>query len=191
EGKNQLSAISIMAVSAERVDEAAETVVRVLEMRHSNEERSVYRTQSMASILDQINNVINTMTIFISAVAAISLLVGGIGVMNIMLVSVTERTREIGIRKAIGATTADIMLQFMTESVILTLIGGMIGILSGTGMAWGIAFAVRNITEIVPVLSVQAILIAVLFSSAVGLFFGIYPARKAAGLDPIDALRYE
>jgi putative ABC transport system permease protein len=191
EGKNQLTAISIMAVSAERVDEAAETVVRMLEMRHSNEDRSVYRTQSMASILDQINNVINTMTIFISAVAAISLLVGGIGVMNIMLVSVTERTREIGIRKAIGATTADIMLQFMTESVILTLIGGMIGILSGTGLAWGIAYAVRNITVIVPVLSVQAILIAVLFSSAVGLFFGIYPARKAAGLDPIDALRYE
>jgi putative ABC transport system permease protein len=180
-----------MAVSAERVDEAAETVVRMLEMRHSNEDRSVYRTQSMASILNQINNVINTMTIFISAVAAISLLVGGIGVMNIMLVSVTERTREIGIRKAIGATTTDIMLQFMTESVILTLIGGLIGILSGTGMAWGIAYAVRSITTIVPVLSVQAILIAVLFSSAVGLFFGIYPARKAAGLDPIDALRYE
>jgi putative ABC transport system permease protein len=191
EGKNQLTAISIMAVSAERVDEAAETVVRMLEMRHSNEDRSVYRTQSMASILNQINNVINTMTIFISAVAAISLLVGGIGVMNIMLVSVTERTREIGIRKAIGATTTDIMLQFMTESVILTLIGGLIGILSGTGMAWGIAYAVRSITTIVPVLSVQAILIAVLFSSAVGLFFGIYPARKAAGLDPIDALRYE
>jgi putative ABC transport system permease protein len=83
------------------------------------------------------------------------------------------------------------MLQFMTESVILTLIGGLIGILSGTGMAWGIAYAVRSITTIVPVLSVQAILIAVLFSSAVGLFFGIYPARKAAGLDPIDALRYE
>ncbi len=191
DGQNELSAISIMAVSADRADEAAGMVVRLLEMRHSNEGRSVYRTQNMASILDQINNVINIMTIFISAVAAISLLVGGIGVMNIMLVSVTERTREIGIRKAIGATTTDIMLQFITESVIMTMTGGVIGIFSGLGLAYGISFAVRRISSIVPVLSIESIVIAVLFSSAVGLFFGIYPARKAAGLDPIDALRYE
>ncbi|NLO37624.1 MAG: FtsX-like permease family protein [Clostridiaceae bacterium] len=191
DGQNELSSISIMAVSAERADEAAGMVVRLLEMRHSNEGRSVYRTQNMASILDQINNVINIMTIFISAVAAISLLVGGIGVMNIMLVSVTERTREIGIRKAIGATTTDIMLQFITESVIMTLTGGIIGIFGGLGLAYGISFAVRRISSIVPILSIESIVIAVLFSSAVGLFFGIYPARKAAGLDPIDALRYE
>jgi putative ABC transport system permease protein len=180
-----------MANSAELADDAAAAAVRVLEMRHGNSDRSVYRTQNMASILDQINNVINILTIFISAVAAISLLVGGIGVMNIMLVSVTERTREIGIRKAIGATTTDIMMQFMTESVIMTLIGGVIGILSGLGLSYGIAFAIRNIASIIPVLSIQAILIAVVFSSSVGLFFGIYPARKAAGLDPIDALRHE
>ena len=191
EGQDQLTSISIMASSAEIADDASAAAVRTLEMRHGNSDRSVYRTQNMASILEQINNVINIMTIFISAVAGISLIVGGIGVMNIMLVSVTERTREIGIRKAIGATTTDIMLQFMTESVILTLIGGIIGILTGFGLAYGIAFAVRNISRIVPVLSVQVILIAVLFSSSVGLFFGIYPARKAAGLDPIDALRYE
>ncbi len=190
-GENQLNAFSIMAVSPETADDAAASTVRLLQMRHGNSDREIYRTQNMASILEQINNIINIMTIFISAVAAISLLVGGIGVMNIMLVSVTERTREIGIRKAIGATTTDIMLQFMTESVILTLIGGIIGILSGFGLAFGIAYAVRNIGTIVPVLSIQTVLIAVVFSSAVGLFFGIYPARKAAGLDPIDALRYE
>ncbi len=144
-------------------------------------------------MLDQINNVVNIMTVFISAVAAISLLVGGIGVMNIMLVSVTERTREIGIRKAIGASTTDIMLQFMTESVIMTMFGGMLGILAGLGLAQGIAWFVERLEvgSITPILSVQSIIIAVLFSSAVGLFFGIYPARKAASMDPIDALRYE
>ena len=133
------------------------------------------------------------MTIFISAVAAISLLVGGIGVMNIMLVSVTERTREIGIRKAIGASTADIMLQFMTESVIMTMFGGILGILAGLGLASGIAWFIARlgVGEITPLLSLESIVIAVLFSSSVGLFFGIYPARKAARMDPIDALRYE
>jgi putative ABC transport system permease protein len=190
-GKDRLTAFNIMATAPELANEAADAVVRLLELRHGNTDRDVYRTQDMASILKQINNIINILTIFISAVAAISLLVGGIGVMNIMLVSVTERTREIGIRKAIGATTVDIMLQFMTESVILTLLGGIIGILAGFGLAYGIAFAVRNMTTLTPVLSLQTVLIAVVFASAVGLFFGIYPARKAAGLDPIDALRYE
>ncbi len=188
---NQFNAVSIMATSAESADDASAAVIRLLQMRHGNGDREVYRAQNMASILKQINNVINIMTVFISAVAAISLLVGGIGVMNIMLVSVTERTREIGIRKAIGATTTDIMLQFMTESVILTLVGGLSGILTGFALSYGIAWGVRNIGQITPVLSIQTVLIAVLFASSVGLFFGIYPAKKAAGLDPIDALRYE
>ena len=185
--------IFVMSETPERVDEAAQAVVRQLELRKANEERQVYRTQNLASILDQINTVINIMTLFISAVAAISLLVGGIGVMNIMLVSVTERTREIGIRKALGATTGDIMMQFMTESVILTMTGGILGILAGLGLASGISFAAARleIGQISPVLSLNSILIAVSFSSAVGLFFGIYPARKAAALNPIDALRYE
>jgi putative ABC transport system permease protein len=189
--EDKLTSVNIMATSAQIADDAGAAVIRLLEMRHGNSDRDVYRSQNMASILNQINNVINILTIFISAVAAISLLVGGIGVMNIMLVSVTERTREIGIRKAIGATTTDIMLQFMTESVIMTLIGGIIGILTGFGMAYGIAWAVRSIGQITPVLNIQTIVIAVLFASSVGLFFGIYPARKAALLDPIDALRYE
>lgn len=193
EGEAKLSSVYVMAVSPERVDEAGAAVIRQLEIRRGNEERSVYRAQNLASILDQIDTVISIMTLFISAVAAISLLVGGIGVMNIMLVSVTERTREIGIRKAIGATTGDIMLQFITESVILTMVGGILGILAGLGLASGIAYAAQrfDIGQITPVLSIQSIIIAVTFSSAVGLFFGIYPARKAARLDPIDALRYE
>jgi putative ABC transport system permease protein len=191
DSSNRLSSISVMSISAETAEETADAVVRMLQLRHGNSDREVYRTQNMASILKQINNIINIMTIFISAVAAISLLVGGIGVMNIMLVSVTERTREIGIRKAIGATTVDIMLQFMTESVILTMIGGILGTMAGFGLAYGIAWAVRDTAVIVPILRLQTILIAVLFASSVGLFFGIYPARKAAGLDPIDALRYE
>jgi putative ABC transport system permease protein len=190
---HELSSVLVMATSPDGVDEAAAAVVRLLELRHGNEGRSVYRTQNLASILDQINTVVNVMTIFISAVAAISLLVGGIGVMNIMLVSVTERTREIGIRKAVGASTTDIMMQFMTESIILTMVGGILGILAGLGLAEGIAWFVKtmNIASISPVLSLQSIVIAVIFSSAVGLFFGIYPARKAARMDPIDALRYE
>lgn len=190
---DKLSSIIVMAQSPDRVDEAATAVTRLLEIRHGTSQEASFRTQKLASVLDQINNVVNIMTVFISAVAAISLLVGGIGVMNIMLVSVTERTREIGIRKAIGASTTDIMLQFMTESVIMTMFGGILGILAGLGLAQGIAWFVERLEvgSITPILSVQSIIIAVLFSSAVGLFFGIYPARKAASMDPIDALRYE
>ncbi|MHB1453733.1 MAG: ABC transporter permease [Saccharofermentanales bacterium] len=192
-GQNSISSLNVMSITPERVDEAAASVIRVLEMRRGNSERAVYYSQNLASILDQINNVINIMTIFISAVAAISLLVGGIGVMNIMLVSVTERTREIGIRKAVGGTPSDILLQFITESIILTLFGGLIGILAGLGLAFGISFGLDyfGVGSITPVLSLKAVAIAVAFSTAVGLFFGIYPARKASLLNPIDALRYE
>lgn len=189
---NRLSTLNVMAVEPERVDEAGEAVINLLEMRRGNRDSSLYRSQNLASILDQINNVINILTWFISTVAGISLFVGGIGVMNIMLVSVTERTREIGIRKAIGATNTDILLQFMTESVVLTLMGGAMGILAGLGLAYGISAAADSlgIAQITPVLSLQAIIIAVAFSMGVGLFFGIYPARKAAHLHPIDALRH-
>jgi len=132
------------------------------------------------------------LTIFLGGIAAISLLVGGIGIMNIMLVSVTERTREIGLRKAVGAHKIDIMVQFLTESALLSLFGGLIGI----GLGWLIAFAVGRIAaannaQINPSINLDIVLLATLFSAAVGLFFGIYPANRAANLQPVEALRYE
>ena len=132
------------------------------------------------------------LTIFLGGIAAISLLVGGIGIMNIMLVSVTERTREIGLRKALGARKADILIQFLTESSVLSLIGGMIGIMLG----WLISFVVGQIAAandaaINPAIGIDTILLATLFSTAVGLFFGLYPANRAANLEPVEALRYE
>ena len=193
EGEDKLSSIYVMASKPELVDEAGDSTLRLLELRKGNEQRDVYRKQNLTSILEQVDEIINIMTIFISAVAAISLLVGGIGVMNIMLVSVTERTREIGIRKAIGATTGDIMLQFITESVILTFVGGILGIMFGLGLSYAISAVVQRLDagQITPYLNINTILLVVAFSSSVGLFFGIYPARKAALLDPIEALRYE
>jgi len=137
--------------------------------------------------LSQVNSIISIFTAFIGAVASISLVVGGIGVMNIMLVSVTERTREIGIRKAIGATTSNIKFQFLTESVIISLIGGIIG------MIFGIigADSIGRFADITPVLSLPVIIGTILFSSFVGILAGMYPAIKAAKLDPIESLRYE
>jgi putative ABC transport system permease protein len=185
--ENQINSITVMATSKESSEEAGNGALNLLQNRHGNRGREVYKAESVLKQLDQVNQVLGIFTAFIGAVAAISLLVGGIGVMNIMLVSVTERTREIGIRKAIGATTNTIMLQFLTESVIISLIGGVIGLV--LGLLGG--EAIGSFANISPVLSVRAIVGAILFSSAVGIFFGIYPARKAAKLDPIDALRYE
>ena len=132
------------------------------------------------------------LTIFLGGIAAISLLVGGIGIMNIMLVSVTERTREIGLRKAVGARKRDIMLQFLTESALLSMIGGFIGI----GLGWVLAtlvgvIAANSDVDLSPAIGIDAILLATLFSTAVGLFFGLYPAKRAADLEPVEALRYE
>jgi putative ABC transport system permease protein len=142
--------------------------------------------------LDTARTITSVLTIFLGGIAAISLLVGGIGIMNIMLVSVTERTREIGLRKALGARRLDILVQFLTESSVLSLIGGLIGIALG----WAISFAVGRIAaannaDINPAIGLDTILIATLFSTAVGLFFGLYPANRAAGLEPVEALRYE
>jgi putative ABC transport system permease protein len=137
--------------------------------------------------MTQIKQIIGIFTGFIGAVAAISLIVGGIGIMNIMLVSVTERTREIGIRKAIGATTSSIMIQFLMESIIISLIGGLIGMTLGIAVAQIAGYFVG----VIPNISAIVVAGTILFSSAVGIFFGIYPARKAANLHPIDALRYE
>ena len=143
--------------------------------------------QNMQDQISQINSVMGSISIFVVIVAAISLLVGGIGVMNIMLVSVTERTREIGIRKSLGARTGSILLQFLSESAIITLLGGLIGIVLGVAGAGAIGGAIGFSARISPV----TVIGASAFSAAVGIFFGIYPARKAAKLSPIEALRHE
>ena len=182
-----MDTISIMADSKENVESAGNSSLHVLESMHNNKGLGAYTATSLLSSLSQINNVLSIFTTFISAVAGISLIVGGVGVMNIMLVSVTERTREIGLRKSIGATTNNILLQFLTEAVIISLFGGIIGVTIGIVGSEIIGYFIN----ILPSISVLSIVIAVLFSSAVGVFFGIYPARKAAKLDPIDALRYE
>ncbi|NLC13995.1 MAG: FtsX-like permease family protein, partial [Chloroflexi bacterium] len=131
-------------------------------------------------------------TILLAGIAGISLLVGGIGIMNIMLVTVTERTNEIGLRKALGARKADIMLQFLTESALLSLIGGIFGIALGWAFAVIVGAIAKNSgTPLTPVVQIQAVLLATLFSTLVGVFFGWYPARQAANLEPVDALRYE
>jgi len=184
---SNISSLSITSTSQATSVQAGNEALKIVQTRHDNKTSDLYKATNSASMMDTINQVLGTFTAFLGAVAGISLLVGGIGVMNIMLVSVTERTREIGIRKAIGATTNAILFQFLTESVILSVIGGLIG------MTLGILAAqlIGSFVNIVPSVSVLVVLETILFSSAVGIFFGIYPARKAAKLNPIDALRYE
>jgi len=177
----------ITTKNVDDLDKAGEIAVNLLAARHNNFDREVYSAQNMATLVDLLNTVINIFTIFISAVGAISLIVGGIGVMNIMMVSVTERTREIGIRKALGARTGTILVQFLTESVIICLIGGLIGMSFG----FGLSYAVASYMGVPVAMQFSTILIAVGFSSAIGIFFGIYPARKAAKMLPIEALRRE
>ena len=175
--RNKVDIIYVSAVSSDRVDQASQEISQILR------ERDFVATAK---------TVTGVLTIFLGGVAAISLLVGGIGIMNIMLVSVTERTREIGLRKAIGARKRDILIQFLTESAFLSLVGGLIGI----GLGWLIAFGVGQVakasgTPFNPSVGWDAILLATLFSTAVGLFFGLYPANRAANLEPVEALRYE
>lgn len=183
----KINSITLTAVSQDDSEAAGNGAINIIEARHDNKGQEIYTANNTFKMLDQINNVLGIFTAFIGAVAAISLLVGGIGVMNIMLVSVTERTREIGIRKAIGATTNTILMQFLIESVIISLIGGLIGTITGILGAE----IIGSFAGITPALSFTVVLGAILFSSAVGIFFGIYPAKKAAKLNPIEALRYE
>ena len=152
-----------------------------------DDEYDDFTVRNLAALMDTMMETANTITMLLGCIAAISLLVGGIGIMNIMLVSVTERTREIGIRKALGATYDNILLQFLIEAMVIGIVGGTLGVLLGVGASYAISYFAGWMT----IISVPVILIAVLFSVGIGLFFGIYPARKAALLDPIEALRYE
>ena len=177
----------VVADSAEHSTQIAKQCVNLLEGRFNVRGQGRILLEDFNSYLGQITSILDVITLFIVFVAAISLLVGGIGVMNIMLVSVTERTREIGIRKSLGARTSSIMLQFLSESAIISLIGGLIGIIIGILGAVGICAILGSKAAI----SVGTVLGASIFSSAVGIFFGIYPAKKAAKLSPIEALRRE
>ncbi len=191
--RDEVDTLFITAVDSESVETAQEEVTQILRTRHRakiGEEDFTILLQT--ALLDTISSVLGVITILLGGIAGISLLVGGIGIMNIMLVSVTERTREIGLRKALGARKADILLQFLTESAVLSLVGGFVGMLLG----WGLSVLVGQIaaatdTVLNPVISLDAILLATVFSAAVGLFFGIYPANRAASLEPVEALRYE
>lgn len=191
--RDEVDVIYIQAVSADAVPAAAEEVSNIIRQRHRTpigiDDFTVFTQQDFLSTFETITGVL---TIFLGGIAGISLLVGGIGIMNIMLVSVTERTREIGLRKALGARKRDILLQFLTESSLLSLIGGVIGILFG----WLIAFVVGKVAvatgnEFIPIVGSDAILLSTSFSAIIGLFFGIYPASRAASLEPVEALRYE
>lgn len=186
-GADTFTDFYVIGEAPEYSAEIADETIRLLETRHKVRGQGVILLQSFSDQMTQITDMIDMITVFIVFVAAISLLVGGIGVMNIMLVSVTERTREIGIRKALGARTKSILLQFLFESAIITLLGGLIGILLGFIGASGICALLGFAAKV----SAATVIIASLFSSAVGIFFGIYPARRAAKLSPIEALRHE
>lgn len=159
--------------------------LKLLHRRHKNTDR--YRAFSLEQEMEAANQAMGIMTTIIGAIAGISLVVGGIGVMNIMLVSVTERTREIGVRMALGARRKDVLTQFLIEAVVISMVGGIIGMILGLGGSALLALALK----LPPMLSWSPVLLAFTFSAAIGIFFGIYPANKAAKLDPIEALRYE
>jgi putative ABC transport system permease protein len=189
----EVDQILVQTTSSESVTQATDEVSQILRQRHRTpvgyDDFMIFSQKDVLSIATTVTGVF---TIFLGGIAGISLLVGGIGIMNIMLVSVTERTREIGLRKALGARKRDILLQFLTESSLLSLLGGVIGIILGwlLSMLIGrIAAATGNAFN--PVIGINSILLATLFSAAVGLFFGIYPANRAASLEPVEALRYE
>lgn len=185
--RDTLESIYIVAEEPQYSKQVAQDSIALLEKRHKCVDGDAYLISSFEDSMSGVNMVMDVITTFIVLVAAISLLVGGIGVMNIMLVSVTERTREIGIRKALGAKTRSIMVQFLAESAIITLIGGIIGIILGIAGA----YLICCVAPFAPRISAVTIVVATLFSSAVGIFFGIYPARKAAKMNPIEALRFQ
>lgn len=189
EGIDYLRRVYVVAKDDESIDRLQADIENLLRVRHNIKDTNLddFNIQNMKSIMETVAQTTGTFTLFLGAVAAISLVVGGIGIMNIMLVSVTERTREIGVRKALGATYSVIVTQFLIEAVVISLMGGFIGIAFGIGASKVIGM-VSGMSTIV---SVPTIIMSFAFSMAIGLIFGIYPARKAAKLNPIDALHYE
>jgi len=177
------------AVSQDATYTAQQQITDLLRQRHklTANEPNDFTVRNMTDIAEAANETNNTMTILLACIASVSLLVGGIGIMNIMLVSVTERTREIGIRMAIGARSSAVRTQFLIESIVLSLTGGFVGIVLGIA----VSVAIPKLLGWPTLISTLAIVGSVIFSAAVGIFFGYYPARKAAALDPIEALRYE
>jgi len=190
-GQPVVSLINVQVAEANLTDRAIQEISAVLRERHRTLYEDDFQVQSQQDILNTFNQITGIFTLFLSSIAAISLVVGGIGIMNIMLVSVTERTREIGIRKAVGAKRRDILSQFLTEATILSVSGGVIGLVISALIAGLIGGQQFGTFSLRPVITLDSILLAVTFSIAVGLFFGIYPATRAAALNPIDALRYE
>ena len=189
EGVDYLRMIYVVGKDEKGIDRLQSDIENLLRVRHGIKDTNLddFNIQNMNSIMETMEETTGTLTLFLGAVAAISLVVGGIGIMNIMLVSVTERTREIGIRKALGATYSVIVTQFLIEAVVISLMGGIIGIILGIGSSKLIGMASGMST----VISIPTIGMSFAFSMAIGLIFGIYPARKAAKLNPIDALHYE
>ena len=190
----EVSLISVSAINSEAMNDAMNEITNILSNRHhiTGDEENDFEVFSQEAFTEAAASITGVLTVFLGGIAAISLLVGGIGIMNIMLVSVIERTKEIGLRKAVGARDYDIMMQFMVESLIIGLFGGILGVLLG----WGISSAISQVaimggTALNAKLSIDSILLAVTFSVSVGLVFGIYPARRAAKLEPVEALRTE
>ncbi len=188
-GTDYVSTISAQAESSQLMAQVQIGITNLLLQRHNitNPEMADFSVFNQQDILGAASSITNTMTILLAAIAGISLIVGGIGIMNMMMTTVTERTREIGLRKAIGAKRLDISLQFLAEAVMLTFLGGLIGIILGSGIAYGITFFTSLATKI----SISSIILAFSVSAGIGIAFGYWPAQKAAKLNPIEALRYE
>jgi putative ABC transport system permease protein len=191
---DEVSQISVQVADAEKVDSAITEVTAILRSRHNitGDDDEDFNVMSTEAFTEAATSITGIMTVFLGGIAGISLLVGGIGIMNIMLVSVIERTKEIGLRKAVGARDSDILLQFMVESLIIGLAGGILGILLG----WGISSLIKGVasfgsTALTPEISLGSVLMAVGFSVVVGLVFGLYPANRASKLEPVEALRKE
>jgi len=188
-GVDYVNYINVDVESVEKMNRVQGEIETLLRQRHriTGDKEDDFHVDNMTSFIETMETQMTSITIFLSCVAAISLVVGGIGIMNIMMVSVTERTREIGIRKALGATFFNVMTQFLIESMVIGVVGGLIGI----AMGCSIAIVVSNVFDMPTAITPLPIVISFSFSLVIGLFFGIYPARKAAKLDPIEALRYE